>query len=144
MSPSALDVLRSLHHHCAGAGLPPPAALIGSWYGADAVIAPSVEIVAGVAPPEDPDRFWFGYLGFPVHGSDAPFPAVAGGLVDGVLLLRDGQWSWSDVTGADAPDWVTRALRWSSADDGGRVAREERAGCIETPPSEAVYRDHAR
>ena len=99
MSPSALDVLRSLHHHCTGAGLPPPAALIGSWYGADAVIAPSVEIVAGLAPPDDPDRFWFGYLGFPVNASKAPFPTAAGGLVDGVLLLRDGQWSWTDVTG---------------------------------------------
>ncbi len=110
MSPSALDVLRSLHHHCTGAGLPPPAALIGSWYGADAVIAPSVEVVAGLAPPDDPDRFWFGYLGFPVNASGAPFPTVAGGLVDGVLLLRNGQWSWTDVTGADAPDWVTRAI----------------------------------
>ena len=128
MSPSALDVVRSLHHHCTGAGLPPPAALIGSWYGADAVIAPSVEIVAGLAPPDDPDRFWFGYLGFPVNASKAPFPTAAGGLVDGVLLLRDGQWSWTDVTGADAPDWVTGALRWSGPDDGGRVtARHERS-----------------
>ena len=128
MSPSALDVLRSLHHHCTGAGLPPPAAPIGSWYGADAVIARRSRSWRGWRRPTILTGSGSGYLGFPVNASKAPFPTAAGGLVDGVLLLRDGQWSWTDVTGADAPDWVTGALRWSGPDDGGRVtARHERS-----------------
>ncbi|GAB11267.1 putative para-aminobenzoate synthase component I [Gordonia araii NBRC 100433] len=115
MSPSALDVLRSLHHGARRAGLPPPAALIGSWLDADAVIAPSLELVAGLAPPDDPDRFWLGHLGFPVGVDDSPFPAVAGGLTDAVLLLRDGRWSYVSVTGAARPDWVAEALQTAAA-----------------------------
>ncbi|MFT3899262.1 MAG: aminodeoxychorismate synthase component I [Gordonia sp. (in: high G+C Gram-positive bacteria)] len=110
MSPSALDVLRSLHRATRGAALPPPAALIGSWLGADAVIAPSLELVAGLAPPDRPDRYWLGHLSFPVDVAEAAFPAVAGGLTDSVLMLRDGEWEFHDVTGAPAPDWVAAAL----------------------------------
>ncbi|MFT4200714.1 aminodeoxychorismate synthase component I [Gordonia sp. (in: high G+C Gram-positive bacteria)] len=110
MSPSALDVLRSLHRHTRDAGLPPPAALIGSWLGADAVLAPSLELVDGLAPPDRPDRFWLGHLSFPVDVQSARFPAVAGGLTDSVLILRGGDWEYHDVTGAPAPDWVRAAL----------------------------------
>ncbi len=110
MSPSALDVLRSLHRHTSAHAIPAPAALIGSWLDADAVIAPSLELVAGLAPPDRPDRFWLGHIGFPVGADTARFPAVAGGLADGVLVLRGGAWSYLDVTGAPCPEWVSAAL----------------------------------
>ncbi|MDS1115949.1 aminodeoxychorismate synthase component I [Gordonia westfalica] len=103
MAASALDALRALHAATRSRGLPPPAALIGDWLDADAVIAPSVEIVAGCTPPDDPDRFWFGYLGFPVRADEASLPPTAGGLTDGVLVLRDGVWS---TLGTGVPDWA--------------------------------------
>ncbi|QKT06478.1 aminodeoxychorismate synthase component I [Gordonia sp. X0973] len=115
MSPSALDVLASLHRHTSAAGIAPPAALIGSWLDADAVIAPSLEVVDGCAPPDRPDRFWLGQMSFPVGAGS--FPTVAGGLTDAVLLLRDGKWTYLDVTGSPCPDWVTDALARPRADD---------------------------
>ncbi|QMU20591.1 aminodeoxychorismate synthase component I [Gordonia rubripertincta] len=107
MAASALDALRALHAETVNRGLPPPAALIGDWLGADAVIAPSVEIVAGCTPPDDPDRFWFGYLGFPVRAAESASPTNAGGLTDGVLALRDGEWS---TLGSGIPDWAYAVL----------------------------------
>ncbi|MEO9330431.1 aminodeoxychorismate synthase component I [Gordonia aurantiaca] len=107
MAAPALDVLRVLHAETRGRGLPPPAALIGDWLGADAVIAPSVEVVPGCAPPDRPDRYWFGYLGFPVRSHESALPHTAGGLTDGVLVLRDGEWS---VRGSGIPDWARAAL----------------------------------
>ncbi|MCR5978589.1 aminodeoxychorismate synthase component I [Gordonia jinghuaiqii] len=103
----ALDALRSLQAETTSRGLPPPAALIGDWYDADAVIAPSIELVPGCTPPDDPDRFWFGYLGFPVRTGESALPANVGGLVDGVLVLRDGAWT---QVGASVPDWALAAL----------------------------------
>ncbi|KSU58426.1 MULTISPECIES: aminodeoxychorismate synthase component I [unclassified Gordonia (in: high G+C Gram-positive bacteria)] len=104
----ALDVLRALHAETAARRLPPPAALIGDWYDADAVIAPSVALTPGCLPPDDPDRFWFGYLGFPVRPDEAPLPANVGGHTDGVLVLRDGRW---ESVGTGIPDWVTATIR---------------------------------
>ncbi|MCX2753031.1 MULTISPECIES: aminodeoxychorismate synthase component I [unclassified Gordonia (in: high G+C Gram-positive bacteria)] len=104
----ALDVLRALHTETAARRLPPPAALIGDWYDADAVIAPSVALTPGCLPPDDPDRFWFGYLGFPVRPDEAPLPANVGGHTDGVLVLRDGRW---ESVGTGIPDWVTATIR---------------------------------
>ncbi|PKZ63631.1 aminodeoxychorismate synthase component I [Gordonia terrae] len=104
----ALDVLRALHAETAARRLPPPAALIGDWYDADAVIAPSIELTPGCLPPDDPDRFWFGYLGFPVRPHDASLPPNVGGHTDGVLVLRDGRWS---RTGTGVPDWAEAAVR---------------------------------
>ncbi|OCW84353.1 aminodeoxychorismate synthase component I [Gordonia sp. IITR100] len=104
----ALDVLRALHAETAARRLPPPAALIGDWYDADAVIAPSVALTPGCLPPDDPDRFWFGYLGFPVRPDEAPLPANVGGHTDGVLVLRDGRW---ESIGTGIPDWVTATIR---------------------------------
>ncbi|MGB3304422.1 MAG: aminodeoxychorismate synthase component I [Gordonia sp. (in: high G+C Gram-positive bacteria)] len=108
-APSALDVVRALNAHTRRLGLPGPAALIGDWADVDAVIAPSIELVAGCAPPANPDRFWFGALSFPVRVDESPLPEVVGGLVDGVLLLSDGEWLWRSVTGAPQPDWVRQA-----------------------------------
>ena len=69
-------MLGSLIEHTGARGLPPPAALVGDWWGADAVIAPSIDIVAGHRPPPVATRFWFGYIGFPAY------PATGG---DGLL-----------------------------------------------------------
>ncbi|QTI70744.1 aminodeoxychorismate synthase component I [Gordonia polyisoprenivorans] len=111
MTATALDVLRSLQHAATKAGVPGPAALIGDWWDADAVIAPSIEIRAGSAPPDRTDRFWLGYCGF--DGSRAPaatLPSCAGGLTEHLLVLRDGQWRHVSVDGTPQPDWVTRAM----------------------------------
>lgn len=104
----ALDVLRALHAETAARRLPPPAALIGDWYDADAVIAPSVALTPGCLPPDDPDRFWFGYLGFPVRPDEASLPANVGGHTDGVLVLRDGRW---ESVGTGIPDWAMATVR---------------------------------
>ena len=104
----ALDVLRALHAETAARRLPPPAALIGDWYDADAVIAPSVALTPGCLPPDDPDRFWFGYLGFPVRPDEASLPANVGGHTDGVLVLRDGRW---ECVGTGIPDWAMATVR---------------------------------
>ncbi len=109
MTLSAVDLVRALAAANATAGRPAPAALIGEWCGADAVIAPSLDIVSGLGPPDRPDRFWFGYLGFPVRAGDGALPEVAGGLTDGVLMLANGEWSWRSATGAACPDWVCGA-----------------------------------
>ncbi|MBM7367325.1 aminodeoxychorismate synthase component I [Gordonia hydrophobica] len=107
---SALDVVHALDSATARRGLPGPAALIGDWADADAVIAPSIAVTAGVAPPDRPDEFWFGALGFPVRSGESPLPEVVGGLTDGVLRLVDGAWSWVSASGAARPGWVTDAL----------------------------------
>lgn len=107
---SALDVLRALEAAARVRGLPGPAALIGDWADADAVIAPSIELVDGCAPPDRPDRFWFGALSFPVRADESPLPAVVGGFTDGVLTLSQGRWRWESVSGAPQPEWVRRAL----------------------------------
>ncbi|EON30951.1 aminodeoxychorismate synthase component I [Gordonia terrae C-6] len=108
----ALDVLRALHAETAARRLPPPAALIGDWYDADAVIAPSIELTPGCLPPDDPDRFWFGYLGFPVRPHDASLPPNVGGHTDGVLVLRDGRWS---CAGTGVPDWAEAVVNSAGA-----------------------------
>ncbi|WAC54510.1 aminodeoxychorismate synthase component I [Gordonia sp. SL306] len=124
MTAPALDVLRALHAHTRAAGLPPPAALIGDWWDADAVIAPSIGLRPGFAPPDDPDLFWFGYLGFPVHATESPLPIVVGGLTDEVLILRDGRWRHESIHGNACAPWIERALsepadtvehRWSAS-----------------------------
>lgn len=111
MTATALDVLRSLQHAATKEGVPGPAALIGDWWDADAVIAPSTEIRAGSAPPDRTDRFWLGYCGF--GGSHAPaatLPSCAGGLTERLLVLRSGQWRHVSVDGSPQPAWVTRAM----------------------------------
>ncbi len=109
-TPPALDLFRALTARTEADGRPGPAALIGDWCDGDAVIAPSIEIVPGLRPPDRPDRFWLGYLGFPVHGDAGPLPEVAGGLTDGMLILRDGDWSWESPAGAPLPAWVAQTL----------------------------------
>jgi para-aminobenzoate synthetase component I len=108
-------------------GLPPPAALTGEWFGALAVIAPSLS----VQPVDVDDVFavqlgsqvpdcaavgggWVGYLSYPDAGADGQpnrIPEAAGGWSDCVLRRdRDGQWWYESLSGATMPDWLTAAL----------------------------------
>ena len=94
---AAEDVLRAVAAGARLHRLPPPAALLGDWFGSTAVIAPSVSIHA-VDPAEvfpDPARQrppadrvdavgggWIGYLSYPDPGADghsSSIPEAAGG-----------------------------------------------------------------
>ncbi|OBK16382.1 aminodeoxychorismate synthase component I [Mycobacterium asiaticum] len=164
---SAPQVLRALGRAADRLGLPPPAALTGEWFGALAVIAPSVSVqpvaaheVFEVGPARTANpQFgavgggWIGYLSYPDAGSDglAPrIPEAAGGWTDCVLRRdRDGQWWYESLSGARVPDWLADALaatprtapmcqiRWEPAD---RSAH--RAGvlaCLEAIAAGEVY-----
>ncbi len=150
MTASALAVLRALHRHTSTSGMPPPAALIGDWADADAIIAPSIDLVAGVAPPDVPDRFWLGYLGFPVRGNESELPETVGGLTDAVLVLRDGRWEYRDVRGRPTPSWVDECLRhpidgpadpwsarWTAPDRAAHIKAVE--SCLEAIRAGEVY-----
>ena len=116
-TPDALAVLGALIGHTGAHRLPPPAALVGDWWGADAVIAPSISVIAGHRPPARARRFWFGYIGFPGYpgtgdglaGGDG-LPEVAGGETDGILILRDGRWEYRSVDGSPCPTWVSECM----------------------------------
>ncbi|OBC11254.1 aminodeoxychorismate synthase component I [Gordonia sp. 852002-50816_SCH5313054-c] len=110
MTPTATDLLRTLQVATARRGSPPPAALVGDWWDADAVIAPSIEVRPGLAPPDRPDRFWLGYLGFPVRGVESALPTIAGGETDHLLVLKDGRWQHVSASGTGPPDWVREVL----------------------------------
>ena len=121
---SAPEVLRAIGDATNRLDLPSPAALTGHWFGASAVIAPSVPI----RPIDVADAFavrpgsqssavgggWIGYLSYPDPGSDgrgARIPEAAGGWTDCVLRCdRDRQWWYESLTGAPMPDWLTDAL----------------------------------
>lgn len=137
MTPAPLDVLGALLDHTRAHRLPPPAALVGDWWGADAVIAPSIDLVAGHRPPPVSDRFWFGYIGFPHYSAaragtgeddatgnpttgglntggtgtgDDGLPAIAGGETDAVLLLHDGRWEYRSIDRSPCPTWISDCL----------------------------------
>ena len=109
--------------------LPPPAALTGEWFGARAVIAPSVA-VAPVSPEhvfavkpgarsEHVGGGWIGYLSYPDAGADgsgARIPVAAGGWTDAVLRQDgDGTWWYESLSGAPPPHWLTAALATAAA-----------------------------
>ena len=118
------DVLRRLAAATDRLGLPPPAALIGEWFGSGAVIAPSLaahqadpSAVFDVPPGDRTDAVgggWIGYLSYPDSGADGKpggLPEAAGGWTDCVLRLdTDGCWWFESLSGAGAPDWVVAAL----------------------------------
>jgi para-aminobenzoate synthetase component 1 len=124
---AAPAVLRAVGDATARLGLPPPAALTGDWFGALAVIAPSVSaqpVDAGAAFAVQLDSQtvdspavgggWIGYLSYPDPGADDEpnrIPEAAGGWTDCVLRRdRDGQWWYESLSGAPMPDWLTAAL----------------------------------
>jgi para-aminobenzoate synthetase component I len=120
-------VLRAVGDATGRLGLPPPAALTGDWFGALAVIAPSVAVL----PVDAADAFavqlasqvsecgevgggWVGYLSYPDASGDgrgSRIPEAAGGWTDCVLRRdRDGQWWFESLSGASMPDWLAAAL----------------------------------
>ncbi len=123
---SAPRVLRGVAAAADRRGLPPPAALIGEWFGSGAVIAPSVAVSAvAVGEVFDvPQRVansgavgggWFGYLSYPdaaADGRPGRIPEAAGGWTDCVLRQDgDGQWWYESLSGADLSEWVAEVLR---------------------------------
>ncbi|WIM85770.1 aminodeoxychorismate synthase component I [Candidatus Mycobacterium wuenschmannii] len=156
------EVLRAVADATKRLDLPPPAALTGQWFGALAVIAPSLS----VQPVDATEAFdvrpgshsttigggWIGYLSYPdpgVDGQPARIPEAAGGWTDCVLRCdRDRQWWFESLSGAPVPGWLAEALTsptparayridWDAAD---RAAH--RAGvlaCLEAIRAGEVY-----
>jgi len=144
---AAPQVLRAVGEATRRLDLPPPAALTGEWFGALALIAPSV----AVRPVNVDDAFpvrpglqhpditsvgggWIGYLSYPDPGSDRRgyrIPEAAGGWTDCVLRRdRDGQWFYESLSGAPMPNWLVSALETARtpAIDPGRACRIDWAG----------------
>jgi para-aminobenzoate synthetase component 1 len=120
----APQVLRSVGDATVRLGLPPPAALTGDWFGAQAVIVPSVSIqpvpaadVFAVRPGSQTDAVgggWVGYLSYPDPGADGRLPRIpeaAGGWTDCVLRRdHDRQWWYESLSGARMPGWLAQVL----------------------------------
>jgi para-aminobenzoate synthetase component I len=117
-------VLRALACAATARGIPPPAALIGDWFGSRAVIAPCVAAapvgvseVFDVAPGggDAVGGGWFGYLSYPDAGADGlppRIPEAAGGWSDCVLRQdRGGQWWYESLSGAPLSTGVADAIR---------------------------------
>ncbi len=121
---TAAAVLRAVDAGTRRAGLAPPAALIGDWFGSAAVIAPSVALlpadpaaVFDVRPGTRTDAVgggWIGYLSYPDgsgNGNPPRIPEAAGGWTDCVLRLDRGDcWWYESLSGAPVPGWLTGAL----------------------------------
>ena len=103
-----VDLLRALRD----GGLR-PAALLGSWGGYTAVIAPMPQLRPGLLPDGAP---WLGLIGYPdtVDGDEQLLPPVLGGD-PGPLLLRaaDGSWSSTDAS-FPVPTSVGSQRDWSA------------------------------
>ncbi len=120
----APQVLRAVGDATSRLSLPPPAALTGDWFGAHAVIAPSVAVESvdavdafAVRPGRDGAAVgggWIGYLSYPDAAADrlpGRIPEAAGGWTDCVLRReRGGQWWYESLSGAPMPRWVAEAL----------------------------------
>ena len=121
---SAPAVLRAVADATGRRGLPPPASLIGEWFGSGAVVAPSVAVrpvdvseAFDVSPGASDDAVgggWFGYLSYPDAGLDGlgpRIPEAAGGWSDCVLRQdRNGQWWYESLSGAPLSAWISEAL----------------------------------
>ncbi|OBB15013.1 aminodeoxychorismate synthase, component I [Mycolicibacterium setense] len=115
-------VLRGVAAAARTAGLAPPAAVMGDWFGSRAIIAPSVSVAPvapetcfevlqdAAGPPGSVGGGWFGYLCYPDPGADsAPprIPVAAGGWSDCVLRQDDGGlWWFESLSGAALPTWL--------------------------------------
>ncbi|MUL66002.1 aminodeoxychorismate synthase, component I [Mycobacterium sp. CBMA 234] len=110
----APGVLKAVADAAARRGLPPPAALIGDWFGARAVIAPSVAVEPVSAtevfdvPPGCDEAIgggWFGYLSYP--DGTGKIPMAAGGWSDCVLRQdAAGRWWYESLSETTLPDWL--------------------------------------
>ncbi|MDO0975103.1 aminodeoxychorismate synthase component I [Mycolicibacterium frederiksbergense] len=150
----APGVLRWVADGAARLGLPPPAALIGDWFGSKAVIAPSLAAVPttevfAVRPgvSQAVGGGWFGYLSYP-DGPAAPrIPVAAGGWSDSVLRqAADGCWWYESLTGAACPEWLSGAtaaaprpysMDWTAPDRGRHLTAV--AACREAIAAGEVY-----
>ncbi len=150
----APGVLKAVADAAARRGLPPPAALLGDWFGATAVIAPSVAIEpvttteAFDVPPGAGEVIgggWFGYLSYP--DGDSRIPVSAGGWSDCVLRQdAAGIWWYESLSGAPLPDWLDNlaptvpapySIEWCAPD-----RASHRAGvlsCLEAIAAGEVY-----
>lgn len=166
---AAPRVLRAVGDATSRLGLPSPAALTGEWFGALAVIAPSlsvqpVRVADAFAVPPGPDRTpapgagpvgggWLGYLSYPDPGADgrpSRIPEAAGGWTDCVLRRdADGGWWYESLSGAPMPGWLAAALaaepgpaRECRIDWGGPDREAHRRGvlaCLEAIGAGEVY-----
>ncbi|BBX06218.1 aminodeoxychorismate synthase component I [Mycolicibacterium aichiense] len=121
---TAAEVLRAVAAAARRHGLAPPAALVGEWFGAGAVIAPTLSVrtvdpgaVFPWAPGHRGDAVgggWIGYLCYPDAAADGALPRIpeaAGGWTDNVLRLdRDGCWWHESLSAAPIAGWVVDAL----------------------------------
>ncbi|BBZ51261.1 aminodeoxychorismate synthase component I [Mycobacterium heidelbergense] len=124
---AAPRVLRAIGDATDRLALPPPAALTGDWFGALAVIVPSlsvrpvdvgrafaVPLGSRTPPSEAVGGGWVGYLAYPDPAADGRpnrIPEAAGGWTDCVLRRdRDGQWWYESLSGAPMLGWLTAAL----------------------------------
>jgi para-aminobenzoate synthetase component I len=158
-------VLRAVGDATNRLALPPPAALSGEWFGALAVIAPSISVQPVDASqafeirtgPERPEGSpvgggWLGYLSYPDSGADGRghrIPEAAGGWTDCVLRHdRDAQWWYESLSGAPMPDWLSAALTapatprecridWGAADR--ETHRDGVLACLEAIGAGEVY-----
>ena len=159
------EVLRAIGDATNRLGLPGPAALTGQWFGALAVIAPSVPITVvdavdafDVRPGSHSTTVgggWIGYLSYPDPASDGRPPRVpeaAGGWTDCVLRCdRDRQWWYESLSGARMPGWLAETLAGPAPRSGPRAYRIDwesadreahRAGvlaCLEAVRAGEVY-----
>jgi para-aminobenzoate synthetase component 1 len=128
---TAAEVLRAVAGAGARRGLPPPAALVGEWFGSAAVIAPSVSVRAVpvdqvfAGPPGRTGQAvgggWIGFLSYPDAAADGRpprIPEAAGGWTNSVLRLdRDGCWWHESVSAAPIAGWVNEALSSRAASE---------------------------
>ena len=89
-----------------------PAALLGTWGGFRAVIAPSPQLAPGVAPDGAP---WLGIVGYPDTTEEPRLvPEVVGGDPGPLLLLQhDGRWACTDPA-FPIPDTAPAPRPWTA------------------------------
>lgn len=137
----AEQVLRALRRRATARGLPPPAALVGEWFGARALIAPSVALAPVDGHPFGEGHLggggpsggggsgggfvgggWFGYLGYPdssASGARGPLPAAVSGWSDCVLRLdAGGHWWFDSLTGQPCPPDVAACVTGPAPEGG--------------------------
>lgn len=151
---TAPGVLRWVAYAGARRGLPPPAALIGDWFGSRAVIAPSLDAapateVFAVTPGAAPavGGGWFGYLSYPDGHGTPRIPEAAGGWSDSVLRQDDdGCWWHESLSGSALPEWLSDitaapprpySMHWTAPDRATHLTGV--AACLEAIAAGEVY-----
>ncbi|SFT48404.1 para-aminobenzoate synthetase component 1 [Actinopolyspora lacussalsi subsp. righensis] len=159
---AATDVLRALEQRASDRGLPPPAALTGSWFGGSTVLVPSVrvlpvepdtafdvidrqpEVTREPGAPEDAvGGGWIGYLGYELTDPAGArpdrrrLPVAAWGWTDHVLRRdRRGQW-WFETIAEGEPRALAEELGALVAEAAGREAGNTAgAGTVVVPDAD--------